>query len=485
MTTRYLTLLAIISLCAHVLRAQSDGGYSKVMNSQNIDAETLDGLHKKYDKLQSEINKRSEKLLSSMQAKEDKLRRKLNHTDSTKAAELFNTDVKQHYSDLNNNLAATADKVNKFPLKEYVAGLDSMQTSLTFLLQNPNLPTDKLQQLQSLSMQVQSLESQLQKANDIKAFVQERVATLKEQLMNTSLGKQVTGINKQVYYYQERLAEYKAMLDDKEKMKDKILETVRTFPAFQPFFQKYSFFAALFPASTIDNGASTFTGLQTRSSIQTLLAQRVGSAGGTAVSPQQYFQGQVNEAQTLLSQVKDKLNQFGGGGSSEMTMPDFKPNEQKTKSFFQRFEYGFNLQNQPSYYSLPMTTDFALSVGYKLSNTKKLGIGASYKMGWGSSIKDIQLSSQGVGLRSYVDVKAKKSIWLTGGFEYNYMSAFTNIEDLQNSIDIWQKSALLGLSKKYSIGKNKEGNMQLLYDLLHGQQNPPSPALKFRLGYTF
>ena len=105
-------------------------------------------------------------------------------------------------------------------------------------------------------------------------------------------------------------------------------------------------------------------------------------------------------------------------------------------------------------------------------------------MGWGTGIKNIKLSSEGIGLRSYVDVKAKGSIWLSGGFEYNYLSSFRNLQDLQNNIDVWQRSALLGLSKKYKVGK-KEGNMQLLYDFLHREENPPSQAIKFRIGYIF
>jgi len=61
---------------------------------------------------------------------------------------------------------------------------------------------------------------------------------LKEQLVNTGLVKQLKGINKQVYYYQAQLSAYKEILNDREKLKEKLLETVRTLPAFQKFWQK-------------------------------------------------------------------------------------------------------------------------------------------------------------------------------------------------------------------------------------------------------
>ena len=466
--------------------AQTDTTATKAFSITDISSKAITGLQKQYGNLQEKLARRSAKLLSRMQVKENKLHRKLQSTDSTKAKEVFTNDVQQQYSVLENKLSDTTSLSKRFPLREYVPGLDSMQTSLSFLIKNPNLSDDKIQQLQALSTKVKGLEGELQKANDIQSFVREREANLKAQLLNTGLGNQLSGINKQVYYYQAQLSEYKAMLNDKEKLKEKILETVRTLPAFQKFWQKNSYLAVLFPAPANLGTPQALAGLQTRANIQNVIAQRVGTGGGAGVNPQQYFQGQIDAAQAQLNQLKDKLNKLGtNSGSSDMTMPDFKPNEQKTKSLLQRLEYGFNIQSEPSHYYLPTTSDFALTLGYKLSDNKRLGIGASYKMGWGSSLKNIQLSSQGIGLRSYVDVKAKASIWLSGGFEYNYLSAFRNLQDLRTNIDIWQRSALLGLSKKYKIGKKKEGNMQLLYDFLHNQETPPSQAFKFRVGYTF
>ena len=165
-------------------------------------------------------------------------------------------------------------------------------------------------------------------------------------------------------------------------------------------------------------------------------------------------------------------------------MPDFKPKEQKTKTFLQRLEYGTNIQTVKSNYFFPTTTDMALSVGYKLSDKNIVGLGASYKMGWGKDISHIVISSQGIGFRSFADFKLKGSFFVSGGFEYNYLSSFKTLQELHNNVDAWQRSALMGLSRKYKVGK-REGNMQLLYDFLHGQQTPPGTALKFRIGYTF
>src|SRR6185312_3790740 len=112
--------------------------------------------------------------------------------------------------------------------------------------------------------------------------------------------------------------------------------------------------------------------------------------------------------------------------------------------FLKRFEYATNIQTQKASSFFPITSDLGLSVGYKLNDKSVIGIGASYKVGLGRGWNDIELSSQGAGLRSYVDWKLKGSIWISGGFEMNYRSEFKNIDQLKDIID-WQQSGLLGL----------------------------------------
>lgn len=490
---RIVLFIGCIISCMSNGVAQTDTAINSTASITDVSSKAITGLQKQYNSLQERLHKQSAKLLSRLQSNEDRLRRKLQNTDSTKAEAVFTDDIQQRYATLKNKLSDTTTINERFPLKEYVPGIDSMQTSLSFLLKNPYLSDDKIQELQNLSTKLKGLEGELQKANDIQSFVRDREADLKEQLLNTGLGKQLLGINKQVYYYQSQLAQYKEILNDRDKLKEKILETVRALPVFQKFWQKNSYLAILFPEPAGLGTSQALAGLQTRSSIQNLIAQRVGTGGSAGVNPQQYFEGQVNAAQAQLNQLQNKLSSIGtNSGSSDMTMPDFKPNEQKTKTFLQRLEYGFNIQSEPSRYYLPTTSDFALTLGYKLSDSKRFGVGASYKMGWGNGLKDIQISNQGFGLRSYIDIKSPvkskgiffSDLWLSGGFEYNYLSAFRNLQDLENNIDIWQRSALFGLSKRYKVGK-KDGSMQVLYDLLHNQENPPSQAIKFRIGYTF
>ena len=76
--------------------------------------------------------------------------------------------------------------------------------------------------------------------------------------------------------------------------------------------------------------AQNLTGLQTRSSVQALIQQQISAGGPNALA---IVQQNIAQATSELNKLKDKVNNFGGG-SSDIEMPDFKPNNQKTKNFF-------------------------------------------------------------------------------------------------------------------------------------------------------
>ncbi|MEO7211101.1 MAG: hypothetical protein ABIY35_09145, partial [Chitinophagaceae bacterium] len=335
-------------LLNHSSFSQDEKRNDTTTNVFNISSKTISRLNKQYANLQSTIDNQNKKLVDKMLRKEDKLKSAILKTDSLKAGQIFTSEVDDHYKQLQKSSTILTDKVNKFPLQEYVPGIDSIQTSLNFFLDNKNLPIQNIEQLKSLQTQLQSLQASMQQANDIQHYVREREAFLKEKLLNSNVAKQLEEINKEVYYYQQRLSEYKELLNDKNKLKDKLLGMVRELPAFENFWQKNSYLAMLFPLPDNYGTAQALAGLQTRSNVQSLINSRMGSISSGGGVGDNFLQQQMDAANTQLNQLKDKLNQLGtNSGNGEMTMPDFKPNEEKTKTFFQRIEYGFNLQNQP------------------------------------------------------------------------------------------------------------------------------------------
>jgi hypothetical protein len=227
---------------------------------------------------------------------------------------------------------------------------------------------------------------------------------------------------------------------------------------------------------------ANLSGLQTRSAVNNLIQQQISAGGPNAM---EQFRQNLQKAQAQMQELKDKVLK-SGGSSSDDEIPNFKPNTQKTKSFWKRLEIGANIQSQKPNGVVPVTTDLGLSAGYMLNDKSIIGLGASYKLGWGQNIRNIHLSHQGAGLRSFVDFKLKGSLWLSGGYEMNYQTEFNRIVQLQE-LDNWQQSGLLGLSKIMS-GKSKffkKTKLQLMWDFLSYEQRPRTQPIVFRIGYNF
>jgi hypothetical protein len=222
--------------------------------------------------------------------------------------------------------------------------------------------------------------------------------------------------------------------------------------------------------------------LQTRSQVASLINQQVaaGGAGGQAA-----LQSNLQSARSQLDGYKDKLSKMGAG-NGDIDMPDFRANPNRTKSFWRRLEVGTNFQTTRNNYYFPTTSDFGLSLGYKLTDRSTIGIGASYKLGWGNGIQHIAFSSQGVGLRSFVDVKIKGSFSVSGGLELNHATPFSTYQQLRQWAT-WTTSGLLGVTKTVSMKSRmfKKTKVQLMWDFLSYQQVPRTQAVVFRVGYNF
>lgn len=508
---RTIVILLLVVLLCPVLKAQvgkTDSTVWAIQTTGAISEKSLSFINKKYKALTDDVNKKTVTLLGDMQKKEAKLHAKLNGLDSNKAQQVF-AGANANYQQLQTKLQAPLNKLQTAanPLKQYIPGLDSISTLMRYLSGNNALPAGKLAQIQGISNQLQQLQGRLQQANEVQGYVQQREQLLKDQLSRFDVSGQLRGINQQVYYYQQQLQQIKSLINDKQKLEEAVFNKVRELPAFQNFMQRNSILAQLFPmpGSPTMSSETMLTGLQTREQLQNHLNSKLpsgtagtgatgsagggtpgsGTTGGSGTDPSQYMQQQLEQAQSQLNSLRDKLTQQAGGGSmnGNMTAPDFSPNNQRTKSILKRLIVGFNLQTEPSTTLLPAIGDIGLSLGYKLSDKATIGTGISYKIGLPTGSGHVSFSSQGLGLRSFIDIKAKGSIWITGGYEYNYMQAFSKLSDLRN-VDVWQKSALAGITKKYKVGK-KEGNVQLLYDFLYRQEVPQGKPFLFRVGYSF
>jgi len=478
-------------VCGIAAHGQSTDSAAAGGGLMGFPSRLLGKIQSKTSGLDDQLTRQTQRYLARMAKQERRLKQRMYKLDSSSANKMFG-DVDQRYAALARKIGSDTGRADVRMQGPYMAYVDSMKTSLAFLQQHPSLAgggSDISSKLQGASGQFQQLQARLEDATEIKQFIQQRKEQIRQYLQQyTHLPPGVSSVfsdyKKQAYYYSQQLQSYKDELNDPDKLMQRGLQALHRLPAFNDFVKKNSMLASLFNIPAGGGGPSTgdVQGMATRD--QVMAAVRGSSLPGSSADPAAGLQQNVNNAQGQVDQLRDKLS-GAGGGNGDLDIPDFKPNNQKTRSFFRRLEFGMNLQSAHSTYYFPTTTDIGVSLGYKIDDKNVVGVGASYKVGWGSDISHVKVSGQGIGLRSFTDIHISKSFFASGGFEYNYQQPF-NIQGVPG-LDSWQKSGLIGVSKIISMKSRalKNAKIQLLWDFLSYQQAPKAQPLKFRIGYSF
>jgi hypothetical protein len=476
-----LTALLLFAACLFIPFtgiAQDDVPLASQLSS--LPAKYYQRINQKLTGLGGKLDRQTDQYLRKIEKQETKIYKKLWRKDSSAAKELMGN-VQERYTSLRTNAAIQAKQLSNLS-RMYSSKLDSLGTAFRFLENNSLIPPALKKEMTGGLEAINGLQGKMDQADQVRRFLKERKQLLAAQLEKVGLVKDLKKYNKQVYYYQQQIKEYKELLNDPDRLAKKLLGLLAKLPAFKDFFANNSRLASLFnlPGS-INNNATSLAGLQTRASV----VQDMQNRFGTGAAVQQAIQQNMQSAQDQLNQLKGKITQrLPQGGGSDEEMPEFKPNNQKTKIFWQRLEYGTNFQSRRPRGYFPVTSDIGLSLGYKLNDKSVVGVGASYKVGWGQNIRNIRVSHQGAGVRSFADVKLKGSLWISGGYEMNYQSGFNRVQELRD-LNAWQQSGLIGISKVVSMNSKffKKTKVQLLWDFLSYQQVPRTQALVFRVGY--
>lgn len=487
-------ILFFVAFIATTGHAQDSTSFlSKATNFPN---KLFSSLNKKATATNDRLNKSTIAYLNRLRKQEKKLQKKVTKKDPALAAKLF-TDIDKKYDALLN-----PSPLSKVGGSVYSPHLDSLTTAVKFLDKN------NLGQVSQLNSSYGSLQQNLNHSEEIKKFIKERESLLAPNLEKLGIANAFKSYQKQAYYYSAQVADIKSTFEDPNKLEKKLLEELVKRPEFKDFFRKNSVLGSLFALPGDGSGSTaSLQGLQTRASISQSITSRFGSGPNVTQMLQQNIQEAKGQLQELKNKASSYLNGAVGNSSGDIPPPkNFHPNNQKTKTFLQRLEYGFNIQNQKKNGILPVTSDLGLQLGYKLHDKSSIGVGASYKLGLGEAFKNFKLSSEGVGLRSFADYQLKGSFFLTGGYELNYRPTLSGLSlpsstggvgggssssptgggqvGAGGSVSEWTKSGLIGLCKKYRVSKKMKGEMKLLWDLLSYQQVPRTQAVLFRIGYN-
>ena len=473
---RKLKVYIAILLCLHTYNSNAQQADSLAAIG-NIPSRYYSDAGKKLSEVNEKLTKKSLRYLRKFQKQEERLQRKLQQVNPNTVINKADST----YSNLAEKIKSKTGIFGKTFSGLYNPYLDTLGSSLSFLKQVKDAGAKAGAPLQNFN----ELENKMQQAGDISAFIAQRQSQLQQSLSQISnltpgLKNQFDKLNKTAYYYSAQVKEYKDMLHDPDKLEQKTLSILSQLPAFQKYMKENSQLGNLFGIPANYSGQQAVQGLQTLDEVRKLIAGRVGSGSGAM----QTLQSQMQAAQGELNKFKDKLTQLGGG-SGDIEMPDFTPQNYKTRPFLQRLEYSTDLQTTRGNYGFPTNTSFGLSAGYKLKNKITVGLGISYIQGWGTDIQHIAFTSEGVGLRSFFEYKLKKNFEATGGFEYNYEQPFKL--SWLTKYNGWQQSGLIGISKTLDIKSKvfKKTNVELLWDFLSYYQIPRADPFEFRIGYTF
>jgi len=489
-------LCAAAFLCLALCKADAQTVDSIAAKTINFPSRLLNRIRQKTADLNSSLTSQTESYLSNMARREERMRQKLAKADSAGAASLFGNSAKR-YAELEQRMRTDTGGVGRSYSGIYPAYLDSLQGSIGFLKQHPGMVgssggaagigTGAMSQLQGTGAELQTLQAKMGDADEVKSFLLQRkqqIAAYMAQHPGAAglLSKEFAGMNQGVYYYSQQLRQYQEQWTNPDALEQKALGLLNKLPAFQTFMKNNSMLGNLFNVPGGYGSSSALNGLQTRSQVAQIIQSQVAAAGPGGASA---LQSNLATAESSLDGYKSKLGSLGAG-NGDVDMPDFKPNDQKTKSFLKRLQYGVDFQTTHTDYYFPTVTDLGASLGYKLGHNNLIGVGASYKLGWGNGIRHIAFSSQGVGLRSFLQIKIKGSFSATGGFEYNYTTPFTSYQQLKQ-IQYWSRSGLIGVMKTVSMKNRvfKNTTVSLLWDFLSYQQTPQTQPFLFRIGYNF
>jgi hypothetical protein len=435
-------------------------------------------IHSKSEKYSEQFVKETDKYLARLRKQEELLQRKLQKIDSIAANNIFAHSANK-YREIQEKVKSKTGRLLNGDGR-YLAWLDTLNTSLKFLESvNPSIAkiagTGK--QLKETMSCLKEMERQLKEAENIKEFVRQRKQYLNEQFAKYGLVKELKKFNKEAWYYGQQLSELRQAWEDPSRMEQKLIGLLKKIPLFQKFMEQYGELAGLFTVPA--DYAQNMSGLQTLNMVQTQLQQRITGMGPNAA---QMVQQNLQAAQAGLSQLRDRVRQYGQNGGGDL--PDFKPSQMRTRSFLKRLELGTNFQSVRANTYFPLRSDLGLSLGYRATDNAVLGVGMSYRVGWGKDIRHINITHEGLGIRSFAEYKIHGTFFMSAGAEWNYNSSFKRVEALKN-YTAWSRRALAGLNKKYELGKKWKGNVMVLYDFLWRKNALVNSPWVVRTGYRF
>lgn len=319
-------LLACLIITLH-LPAQDHNNLSNKVST--FPSCFLDQISKKSSRIEDNIINKSKHALKLLGKQERRLQRKLSKKDSVLAVQLFQG-AQIKYQSLQTELKNPVNQLSKChtfnPLE------DTLNSAIRYLEKSNIITDNKL--TQQILGQLSTMQSRMEQAEQIKQYLRNRRQYLREQLAKLDMVKELRNYSKKIWYLGAQIDEYKSMLKEPDKIERKVIDLLSKTKPFQDFMHKYSMLGSLFPSNNYGNGASqpALPGLQTSAQVNKLVQQTFAGPNNSL----QLLQSNIKQAQAQLQHIKNKINEKGANPDGDI--PEFRPNPEKVKSFWNRLE---------------------------------------------------------------------------------------------------------------------------------------------------
>ncbi len=392
------------------------------------------------------------------------------------------------------------------------ATIDSLKSIQQFMRKQGS----KLTALEGLSGQalpggdysdkIAELQAKLNAEQHIRDLVRARTQSL-EQMATTISIPGLKGIQKDIYYAQERIKAWRNLADDPDAAEEKALEYLQGIEGFELSSNK-----GVFGLNEVSSASDLQAmGYQTKEGMSGLLKERFGSLQIV----QESMQGQVNKYSDKLNQVTDKVKEAGNlardarQGLQEaktakdklkhIEKPAFHKNPERGKPFWLRLETQYHFQTTRTTPDglRPAMVELGAGVAFKHTPSLSYGIGIASSIGLGQDWQHIRLSYEGISARVYADWKLLYGFSLQAGYERalrpvgrayleensnDPQSAVASGNALKQAFGGGQEAAYLGIMKRYRISSKWSGTFMAGYNFLWQQSNLRTPFM-IRLGW--
>lgn len=466
-------------MCLFALFSFANGQVRSRDSAAHFDRQSIEVLKRQVSKYSQSVANLEGRFASEASQAEEKLFGKL----SVSSKDLGLDDFQTYMAKFNNAEmglgGAFSDAVQA---KAYLPKLDSMLTVVHFLTKNSQslVSSDLVNSIDGL----EELKTSFEKLSNINSIIEARKLAIQSKLKDLGKGgEHLQNYLKKIELYKGKINELRAQFNSPDKVISGVISTLSRQKQFRQFFARNSIMSQFMrlPVEGDPVDSEVLEGLQTRRDIEKIYLERFGdlqlvpgsSVGGGALPG---MTGHLADTKLLL----DTGRLFRRTGSENNHDANLKP-KRKLKDMV---HFGINFQTVRAQGIFPTMTDIGVQLRFDVSERFSAGVGASGKIGLGSNIQNINITGQGVSVRSFVDGRIKGGFYLTGALEMNYLTQIDKFEQLRD-MSLWRFSGLMGLTRRFKLSGSRTGSVQVLYDFFNRSNGLQTPAFLVRVGYNF